>query len=189
MNGVTNFHAVRNFAVDIADAVRATKRIRQLVEAIKPTTESTASDRPSFLAESGITFNMGVWGVHYGDHEPGEQNYCGTAACALGTAALLPAFQIEGLRAQWVYNEMARDPRTGKETKTYKLAIRFTDVNDYVWCETYAGQQFFGLTENEAADVFTGTHRTKLQVIRVLQKLARNRMQVRDLRNAGIDFV
>lgn len=44
-------------------------------------------------------FDMRFWGMHEGDHPPEEDNYCGTAVCAMGLAAILPEFP--DLQPEW----------------------------------------------------------------------------------------
>ena len=44
-------------------------------------------------------FDMRDWGAHKGDHEPSEDNYCGTTACLAGWLALHPKY--ENFRSSW----------------------------------------------------------------------------------------
>ncbi len=91
------------------------------------------------------TLEMSSFGVHDGDHVPEEDNFCGTRACALGWAALDPAFQAEGLSGVWEESAFG----------TFWLRVEYRG-----WFSTplffAAGTRFFGLTRNEAAALFSG---------------------------------
>lgn len=106
------------------------------------------------LAEKVWNFNMRSWfdaqpGMHFNwtprdgtsywaDVEP--HNFCGTAACALGTAALDPQFQDEGLRLVAKLN--AQGELDGIQP-SYRGRVAFA-----------AAQEFFGLSYNQAQDLF-----------------------------------
>lgn len=183
------FPTVRTFAHEIADAVRATKRLLQMAADLR-----TRASEDATPGSGLIQFDMTVWGAHVGDHHPTEQNHCGTAACALGTAALNPAFNAEGLIATWVpdgyrplYNE--RGENTG-EVKRWRMHITLhNDRLRFTPNDMGAGRIFFGLTEKESRDLFGGTGRSRPAVIRRIQHYAKHRQQLKDLREAGVDFI
>ena len=52
--------------------------------------------------ESSIVHSQSTWGIHYGDHDPDDENHCGTIACALGKFALSSEGQEMGFRHEWV---------------------------------------------------------------------------------------
>lgn len=106
------------------------------------------------LAEKAWNFDMHSWfdaspGTHFNltprdgtsewaDIEP--HNFCGTAACALGTAALDPQFQAEGLRL------IAKLDQFGDfdgVQPSYRDKVLFE-----------AAQAFFGITYNQAYNLF-----------------------------------
>jgi hypothetical protein len=111
--------------------------------------------------------NMRTWGSHAANkgHRPTEKNYCGTQACALGWAALDPGFQKEGLRAEW-----SDTPEGGR------LYLIISDT--YGRIEERAGAAFFGLSMQEAYDLFLGTRQTRGEVIKHLRRLAIKREEL-----------
>ncbi len=84
--------------------------------------------------------DMADFGLHEGLHAPKENNYCGTACCALGWASLDPSFRRAGLKGTWVNWE------TG-----FSLRVSYRDSDFF-----QAGAEFFGLYYFEASNVFAG---------------------------------
>lgn len=104
----------------------------------------------------GRKFRQSTYGLHHGDHAPPDQNYCGTAACVLGHAAMIPAFRRAGLRLHWE-----------RRSLFWWAEISLNGRN---WnCE--AGKHFFGLTSDEAVSLFRGSHATRVQKIAELKRL------------------
>ena len=103
----------------------------------------------SFRATKGRRFHMPVWGLHVGTTHPvREQNYCGTAACALGWAALMPQFRKLGLKMHWSKRDYGWE---GLPT------LRLDQPNvwgDIVITGEDAGQILFGLTDAESTWLF-----------------------------------
>ena len=56
------------------------------------------------------SFAMNTWGSHDAGHNPVEQNYCGTSACALGWLSTIPKWADLGLRGKWVKQYNDEDP-------------------------------------------------------------------------------
>ena len=108
-------------------------------------------------------FNMGTWGEHHGKHEPAEMNYCGTEACALGHAAMMPEFKRAGLKLEWMHHT----PWNGIGAGWWEAEISFKSR-----MADRAGALFFGLSGSEAYDLFY-TQRSKPRVIARLRKLAK----------------
>jgi hypothetical protein len=126
----------------------------------------------AFLAEQknskrGTTFEMTTWGEHDPDHAPkATANFCGTAACALGHAGIMPEFRKLGLKLKF--------PRRPSEwNNLYEGRVEFDGLSS-----EYAGAKFFGLTHEEASNLFLDTNQTKEDVIRHLCNLATNREEV-----------
>ena len=94
---------------------------------------------------SNAEFNMGGFGDHVGLHEPEEQNYCGTSACALGWAALNPEFNKLGLKMEWyrtVYSDL-------KETQRFIGSVVYKGDSDFD-----AAAEFFGIDDESANYLF-----------------------------------
>lgn len=108
-------------------------------------------------------FDMGTWGIHEGDHPPEEQDYCGTTACVLGWAATIREFRAAGLFMHWM-----RDASGLVVGRT----LHFAEVRYGGRAGVPAGAYFFHLTEDEADDVFLGTHRELPQIVVLLRALA-----------------
>jgi hypothetical protein len=108
---------------------------------------------------SGLKLNMAVWARHAeGTHRPSDHNYCGSAACLLGTAGLIPVFRRSGLITEF-------DGDIG--TVSYGPE-----------CQSNAGKLFFGLANNEvhvfhAVNARGGVKRLRT-VIRDLDRLIAN---------------
>jgi len=109
-------------------------------------------------------FDMSTWGEHFGDHDPAEQNYCGTQACALGHAAMIPAFRKQGLKIEWTEHEA--EPQTGHKA-WWDAEVLYDGKIAH-----QAGEAFFGLTSYEANDLFYEM-RNKSEVIKQIRKLAK----------------
>lgn len=109
-------------------------------------------------------FDMSTWGEHTGDHKPEEHNYCGTTACALGSAALDPEFQRRGLVGRWF-----KVGRTWEGQTRWHLGINRAKEG---WQILREGRKFFGLSTEEAQDVFTDVTRSRREVISCLRRLA-----------------
>lgn len=118
-------------------------------------------------------FNMTEWAYHRGAHRPKSHNYCGTAACALGHAAMLPRFKRLGLRLQWV--------KSGTD-EVWRAFVKFQGRRGHE-----AGAAFFLLSPEEAGDLFYSRgivnggewgsrQRTRGQVVKLLRRLARETM-------------
>lgn len=96
----------------------------------------------------GITdkahFDMGHWATHDGEGQPhlnSDGSFgCGTSACALGYAAMHPAFRRAGLRL------VANKGWNADEQP-------FIPMVDALRAEN-AGAKFFGIDEEEADDLF-----------------------------------
>jgi hypothetical protein len=107
-------------------------------------------------------FDMALWAAHNGEHSPEEDNFCGTAACALGHAAMIPAFKRAGLGLDWFLRD------EGNPDKGWSAFVRFDgfDSED-------AGAAFFGLSAEEANKLFLDTNATRKEVIKNIRKLAK----------------
>jgi hypothetical protein len=79
----------------------------------------------------GLRFRMNTWRANL---PPGEPDGCGTAACALGYATMLPALAAEGL--------------TWHDTR-FMGVVTFGDHVSYG-----AGEIFFGLDEGQSEYLF-----------------------------------
>jgi hypothetical protein len=115
-----------------------------------------------------LAFNMGVWGIHTGGHEPPEENYCGTTACALGHAALMPEFQKLGLQPKWYKT-------TGETGIVYGMDVKFDDgfSGGRTWTDpTDAGAAFFHLSDGEATELFLALNRPLEAEIALLEDAA-----------------
>lgn len=129
-----------------------------------------------FKPVKGKKFDMSTWGSHAMDHHPEkEANFCGTAACALGHAALDKGFRRAGLRMTWKTTSYGADGFYHGEDnpQSYEATIHFEDEED-----ENAGAKFFGLSYLEAYDVFLGTGATKKEVIAKLKGYAKRREEL-----------
>ena len=107
-------------------------------------------------------FDMRTWGTHpTGTHTPPEENYCGTAACALGHAAMIPKFQKLGLQIAW--------HQPWGEGSGFPWSAEITYKDEY---DSYAGALFFGLTDREASNLFLSIRASRRRTINKLRKLA-----------------
>lgn len=119
----------------------------------------------------GVTiFNMEQWGLHKGKHKPSTQNYCGTAACALGHAAMIPEFHRAGLRYTWEFDDC----------KQRWVADVCLTADGHKLDNDAAGAKFFGLSQNEAWNLFFATAATKDEIVARLRYLADNRVEMGD---------
>lgn len=93
-----------------------------------------------FCGEQGENFEVvprdGT--TKWADIEP--RNFCGTSACALGTAALDPQFRREGLRLS---AHLDSSGRVGAVAVTYRGRADFD-----------AAEAFFGLSSRDAHELF-----------------------------------
>lgn len=134
------------------------KRLMRLALAIAvDTNDDTGGDGP-------IDFDMAEWGRHYGDHKPEEKNFCGTTACALGTAAMIPEFKRAGLRMEW-QDETAEYMDDGNQE--WVANVKFGKKTDIL-----AGAAFFGLSKQDAVGLFAGNLQNRLEVIERCLQLA-----------------
>lgn len=78
-----------------------------------------------------VKFNIGTWQT---------KNACGTAACALGSAALFPPFAKKGLKL-----ECYREGYGGEKI----FSIKYKNFSQY-----RAGSEFFGISEEESRYLF-----------------------------------
>jgi hypothetical protein len=134
-----------------------------------------------FRPKKGIKFDMAVWGRHDVSHVPSPQDgFCGTAACALGHGAMDPAFRRAGLKLWWTKLDRWYDceKHCVVESPTLDADVRFGGSHG-----EYAGAKFFGLSTEEAEDVFIETDVTKAQVTRKLRKYARRREELGGVRS------
>jgi len=100
-------------------------------------------DKLSIDPLPGTQFNMNHWGKLRGES-------CGTAACALGHAALFEPFQKEGL-------EMKGDKYWNEGYKTVKTPEDMKSYNDFQVCykglSAYeAGYAFFGIPKPDSTE-------------------------------------
>jgi hypothetical protein len=119
-----------------------------------------------FRPTKGKRFDMSKWGEHDASHAPTPQDgFCGTAACALGHAAMDPGFRRAGLEMRWQLH--------GRVLSYYGASIHFKTLEG-----EFAGAKFFGLSPDEACDVFLGARRSKNQVVAVLRQYAKKREEL-----------
>ena len=87
-------------------------------------------------------FYWGEWGLNNGycDKTP-DLNACGTTACALGWAGSMPEFRKRGLKLVW-------DPNWEESN------VEFVDKDENLFFGEIAGAEFFGLTIDEAIELF-----------------------------------
>lgn len=115
----------------------------------------TGDERLVFLADAldadadnkkGIKFDLGSWmrdsggpGRSFLTQDSRERKLdCGTAACAVGLACLLPEFQAEGLSASWNKGYSAIIPEYGSARGYMAAAL------------------FFGISVHQAEQLFAG---------------------------------
>ncbi|PHS61030.1 MAG: hypothetical protein COB09_18965 [Thalassobium sp.] len=98
-----------------------------------------------------VVFDIRQWGseaIHYEtkQHEP---ELCGSAACALGSAAMYPPFMKQGLRLRYDSTGfmVRKDSNVLKEDVT-----PFYDGH----ADFMAGSWFFGITGGESCELFDG---------------------------------
>jgi hypothetical protein len=129
-----------------------------------------------FRPVKGKKFDMTTWGRHALDHNPEkEANFCGTAACALGHAAMDKGFRRAGLKMVWDttnYDDNGFYYGEGMP-QAYQANIYFNDAEGQ-----NAGAAFFGLSYNEAYDVFLDFDCTKKEVIAKLKGYAKRREEL-----------
>lgn len=159
----------------IAEATRATFRLNELAKLI------LAAERQRKEQGGGVVFDMDTWGFHPSSHAPEEQNYCGTAVCAIGLASIQPTAKEEGVRTTWTADE-----RGG--VRGVSMLVEMSDRHGYTLRGGEVGIELLGLTQYEC-DLFYMTTLKARTVASRLRKLAKNREQLTLLRAAGIDYV
>jgi len=113
----------------------------------------------------GTMFNMAVWGYHDGRHRPQvKDNFCGTAACALGHAGMDKQFRADGLKLSF-----------RKSGDVYEGEVRFEGLGLE---GVEAGAEFFGLTQDESRNLFGNSGSSKATVIEMLCRYAQHREEV-----------
>ena len=116
-------------------------------------------------------FDMGTWGEHKKTHHPIKDDFCGTAACALGWAGMDHAFRRAGLKLIWEPNDSLYGSYVLLKTDTQSLY-----GHD-------AGALFFGLTSSEAWRLFIPMvwerPPTRFRVIKEIQRLAIDREELK----------
>jgi len=139
-----------------------------------------------FRPKKGIKFEMAVWGRHDVSHTPSpEEGFCGTAACALGHAAMDPAFRRAGLELKWTVLDHWYDfdaQRSVEDRPILDAEVCFGDEKG-----EYAGAAFFGLSVEEADDVFIETDATKAQVVKKLRAYAKQREELGNVEYGDTD--
>jgi hypothetical protein len=104
-------------------------------------------------------FNQAVWAEHKLDgHAPPSENFCGTSACVLGHAAMIPAFRRAGLKLRW-------DKNTTENVWSAMVCYGRSKDGD-------AGKRFFGLSCSESHDLFIDSWRSpRRRKIREIERL------------------
>lgn len=150
-----------------------TARLLKLANILAKFRETRSKDETK-----GIRFDMQTWLTHKGEHAPEPKDgFCGTAACALGHAALDPGFRRCGLKIEWEKNVYAKFDDNGNiagTTNDWEGTVHYRGLAGHC-----AGAEFFGLSHGEADDLFLGTHRTKREVVTRLRELAKDREELR----------
>lgn len=111
--------------------------------------------------EKKITFDMWEWGTKQYDLKTTKKiigkkkvpikELCGSAACALGSAAIYPPFIKQGLHLK----EDEISVKINYDRKVPELEYYFSFVPSYKReTHKYAGAKFFGITDNEADNLF-----------------------------------
>lgn len=104
--------------------------------------------------KDGVKFNLSNWGEI---SDPENVLSCGTQACAFGLAALSGAFKRAGL--DYVLSDKKRvnygvSDENGNPTEFQEIEFRWKGHTKGM---NYIAGQLFGLTENEADELFGGT--------------------------------
>lgn len=125
---------------------------------------------PTKSKPKGLIWDMSLWGEHHGAHDPEENNYCGTSACALGHMALNKNFNAEGLKGTWQKSMFWED-------ECYRHYLQISYRSHY---GIGAAKKFFGLTTCEAESLFTGKSRkTPNDVAQEFESLLTSREELR----------
>ena len=109
--------------------------------------------------------------------EPVDANVCGTAGCALGWATTIPSFRKAGLR---LFNKVKKD---GNTLTSWGCTVRLVDpkTGQFIATTYEAAAIFFGLTDDEATDLFCFWHygrgSTPKSVARKIRNLLRKKQQ------------
>jgi hypothetical protein len=129
-----------------------TRRLKAFVKLMRRVAKRKLADQDT-LRETGKgrAFRMQEWARHFGEHAPTpKHNFCGTAACAAGWAALHPPFNKEGLGMGWKKDTGGY----GDMPPQWEGFITFEDYDDDD-SSSAAACAFFGLNgSDEATDVF-----------------------------------
>ena len=105
-----------------------------------------SSRRAAMLRGQNVLF-AGDWGFRW-QAAPGEAP-CGTSACVLGWAAMLPTFMADGLIMRWQF-------RLGGDEYAAQYGepcLSLATAEEVVGIE--AGRRFFGLTAAESRKLFS----------------------------------
>ena len=89
-----------------------------------------------------VKFNFGSWAEN--NNEPYKEpdlNVCGSTACALGWAGSMPEFRKRGLKLVWDQN-------------WEEANVEYVDKHDDWFGAERAGAVFFGLSYDEACELF-----------------------------------
>lgn len=103
--------------------------------------------------KNGVKFNLSSWGDV---SDPENAMSCGTQACAFGLAALSGAFKRAGLDYELgdVKRNYGVPDGNGNPTEFQEIEFRWKGHTKGM---NYIAGQLFGLTENEADELFGGT--------------------------------
>ena len=128
-------------AMESYDMIKHPKRLLKLADYLEKRVENKK-------------FDMGTWGSHVGDHDPKKDNFCGTTACAMGWATMIPSFQKLGLVGEW--RPVHEDDCAGDEVKHSQMIHLFAKTGRAIVRDDAIGvaQRLFGITYKEAAHLF-----------------------------------
>lgn len=111
----------------------------------------------------GVSFDLGNWAQKISDlveaklfnkqigKAPQEKTICGSAACALGSAALYDPFIKQGLKL--VANSIDAIEKEGAEIPEYEYELEFIPTYRG-FKQEQAGAKFFGITDEESSNIF-----------------------------------
>jgi hypothetical protein len=154
------------------------KKLRDHLAAFKPT--------------ENLKFNMGHWGyqtfkapvveakatvkngvVCAADIQMLEEGFCKTSACALGHAAMIPAFQRQGLKLVWngTPEDLVKRSQELKKIGDSGVASQSADIMFAGAEGVDAGAEFFELSSNQASELFGGELQTKTEVVKYIDDL------------------
>lgn len=121
--------------------------------------------RELIRTEKRIKLSMERWGWHAGAHPPPADNWCGTAVCALGLAAVSGRFR--GLKGQWV--EVPELGGVGLKI-TYSGTVRRRSFDERL-IPFDAAEACFGLTRPQAMHIFGDSYDVDLELVKRRQVL------------------